>query len=37
MVPNNYTLGLSISNSQGGANHPPWEDMLQKKAQEDEG
>ena len=23
MVPNNYTLGVSISNSQGGGNHPP--------------
>ena len=35
MVPNNYTLGVSISNSQGV--HPPQEDVLQKRAQEDEG
>ena len=29
MVPNNYTLGVSISKSQGGGNHPQ-EDVLQK-------
>ena len=37
MVPNNYTLGLSISSSQGDGNHPPYEDVLQRKAREDEG
>ena len=42
MIPNKYTLGVSISSSQGGGNHPPQESVLQKrvnpkKAQEDEG
>ena len=36
MVPNNYTLGVSISIPQGVVTPPP-PDVLQKKAQEDEG
>ena len=37
MVPNNYTLGVSISSSQGVVTtHPPQEDVF-KKAQEDHG
>ena len=42
MAPNNYTLGMSISKSQGGGNHPPRKTCYKKKkkkkkAQEDEG
>ena len=37
MVPNNYTMGVSISSSQGVVTTPLAEDVLQKKAQEDEG
>ena len=36
MVPNNYTLGVSISKSRGG-NHPPLGRRVTKKAQEDKG
>ena len=37
MVPNNYTLGVSSSIPQGGDKQTSQEDVLQKKAQEDEG
>ena len=36
MVPNNYTLGASILNSQGVVTTPLWR-RVTKKAQEDEG
>ena len=31
MVPNNFTLHMSISSSQGDGNHLPQEDVLQKR------
>ena len=38
MVPNNYTLGMSISQSQGVVTTPPQEDVFKKKTPwEDEG
>ena len=37
MIPNNYTLGMSISIPQVVVPTPFQEDVLPKKAQEDEG
>ena len=37
MIPNNYTLGVSISSSQGGGNHSRKDVLQKKRAQEHEG